>query len=48
MKLPVPFEPAALFPSAQFEAVSAGIVQQVMQRWFEQWGRPEQIQLDHG
>ncbi|MEO1401596.1 MAG: hypothetical protein AAFV72_10170 [Cyanobacteria bacterium J06635_1] len=26
----------------------ASIVQQVMQRWFEQWGRPAQMQLDHG
>ena len=48
MKPPAPFWVAALSPSAQFEAVPATIVQQVMRCWFEQWGRPKQIQLDHG
>lgn len=38
----------ALFPSTSFEAVPATTVQQAMRQWFERWGRPEQIQFDHG
>ncbi|NJR66951.1 MAG: transposase family protein [Leptolyngbyaceae cyanobacterium CRU_2_3] len=26
----------------------ASCVQQVLRQWFEQWGRPQQIQFDHG
>lgn len=36
------------FPSAAFEAVPATTVQQALRYWFEQWGLPQQIQLDHG
>jgi hypothetical protein len=46
-----PLEPcwrAVFSPSANFEAVPATTVQQTMRQWFERWGRPQQIQLDHG
>ena len=39
---------AAFSPSGNFEAVPATTVQQAMRQWFERWGRPQQIQFDHG
>ena len=39
---------AAFSPSGSFEAVPASTVQQAMRQWFERWGRPWQMQLDHG
>lgn len=44
----VPCWRAALSPSGSFEAVPATVVQQAMRHWFKRWGRPQQIQFDHG
>jgi hypothetical protein len=40
--------PAPLSPSKKFEAVPAITVKQAMAQWFEKWGRPQQMQFDHG
>jgi hypothetical protein len=48
MKPPVPSLRAAFSPSGTFEAVPATTVQQAMRQWFECWGRPQQLQFDHG
>lgn len=48
MKRPVQSSMAAFSPSGNFEAVPASTVQQAMRQWFEHWGRPQQIQFDHG
>ena len=48
MKPLVPCSGAALSPSGTFEALPATTVQQVLRQWFKQWGRPQQIQFDHG
>lgn len=48
MKPQVPYSRAALSPSGRFEAVPARCIQQVLQQWFEHWGRPQSIQFDHG
>lgn len=48
MKRQEPCSRAAFFPCGSFEAVPAFCVQQTLQGWFERWGRPQQLQFDHG